>query len=93
MYKKEIEQDPALCGILCDNEGKVLNEGDIIFRKNYSRTLEIIAENPNDYYEVILFICFIYIHLSKFIYSYIIYIYLRDQLLNQLLMKFNDEVV
>ncbi|RHZ77198.1 hypothetical protein Glove_184g79 [Diversispora epigaea] len=51
MYKKEIEANKALCDIFCDDERQILNEGDIVFRKNYSKTLEIIAENPDDFYE------------------------------------------
>ncbi|CAG8575136.1 7089_t:CDS:10, partial [Diversispora eburnea] len=51
MYKKEIEQNQPLCDIFCDDKRQILNEGDIIFRKNYSQTLETIAENPNDFYE------------------------------------------
>ncbi|CAG8682045.1 5146_t:CDS:10, partial [Acaulospora colombiana] len=51
MYKHELETIPAFRDIFCDAEGKLLNEGDIVYRKNYSRTLEKLAEDYNDYYE------------------------------------------
>lgn len=46
----EILKDPGLREIYSKN-GQVLKEGDIVVRENYMRTLKILANNPNDFYQ------------------------------------------
>ncbi|KAM0688253.1 hypothetical protein COBT_000491 [Conglomerata obtusa] len=56
LYKRLVKlktcifEDPGLKEIYTRN-GELVKPNDVICRKNYARTLEIISENPNDFYE------------------------------------------
>ncbi|CAG8685413.1 5429_t:CDS:10 [Gigaspora margarita] len=50
MYRNELEQDPALSAIYAPS-GKLLEKGEIVYRRNFSRTLELISENYTEFYE------------------------------------------
>jgi gamma-glutamyltranspeptidase / glutathione hydrolase / leukotriene-C4 hydrolase len=59
MFKKILEENPNLASIYAPN-GKLLGEGDLLKRTNFSKTLELIAENGSEvFYRVILFKDFI----------------------------------
>ncbi|KRH93429.1 Gamma-glutamyltransferase [Pseudoloma neurophilia] len=47
--KKHIFADPGLRETFT-RDGKLLKEGDIVYRLNYAKTLEILAKNPEDFY-------------------------------------------
>ncbi|KAF0439344.1 gamma-glutamyltranspeptidase [Gigaspora margarita] len=48
--KIKFKQDPALSAIYAPS-GKLLEKGEIIYRRNFSRILELIAENYTEFYE------------------------------------------
>ncbi|KAF0439348.1 gamma-glutamyltranspeptidase [Gigaspora margarita] len=50
MFRNELEQDPALSAIYAPS-GKLLEKGEIVYRRNFSRTLELISENYTEFYE------------------------------------------
>ncbi|KAF0439340.1 gamma-glutamyltranspeptidase [Gigaspora margarita] len=50
MFRNELEQDPALLAIYAPS-GKLLEKGEIVYRRNFSRTLELISENYTEFYE------------------------------------------
>ncbi|RIB07507.1 nucleophile aminohydrolase [Gigaspora rosea] len=50
MFRDVMEQDPALSAIYAPS-GKILKEGEIVYRRNFSRTLELISENYTEFYE------------------------------------------
>ncbi|RIB27465.1 nucleophile aminohydrolase [Gigaspora rosea] len=51
MYTYKIEHNKELCEIFCDSDGKLKKLGDIMYRTNYSRSLEKVAEDVNEFYE------------------------------------------
>jgi gamma-glutamyltranspeptidase/glutathione hydrolase/leukotriene-C4 hydrolase len=54
MFKKILEENPNLASIYAPN-GKLLGEGDLLKRTNFSKTLELIAENGSEvFYRVII---------------------------------------
>ncbi|CAG8605108.1 21812_t:CDS:10 [Cetraspora pellucida] len=51
MYLYKIEHNKELCDIFCDENGKLKKLGDIMYRTNYSKSLEKVAEDVNEFYE------------------------------------------
>ncbi|CAG8837683.1 23693_t:CDS:2, partial [Racocetra persica] len=49
-YKDLLENDTALSAIYAPS-GKILKEGEIVYRRNFSRTLELISRNHTEFYE------------------------------------------
>lgn len=53
-YEKALLETPNLASIYAPN-GKLLGEGDLLKRTNFSKTLELIAENGSEvFYRVIM---------------------------------------
>ncbi|CAG8525070.1 2352_t:CDS:2, partial [Acaulospora colombiana] len=50
MYKSLMETDPAFRSIYAPS-GRILEEGEMVYRRNFSRSLEIIADNHTEFYE------------------------------------------
>ncbi|CAG8503064.1 4393_t:CDS:10 [Dentiscutata heterogama] len=51
MYTYKIEHNKELCEIFCDEDGKLKKLGDMMYRTNYSRSLEKVSEDVNEFYE------------------------------------------
>lgn len=50
-YKeKDIKQDPVLSKLFFDSDGNKKNEGDLVVHKKYCKTLKIIQEDPESFY-------------------------------------------